>query len=193
MLVDGGGLAGKLGFDGAQLLAKDDAQIGRHLVAGGEPDHIAGYQMHRIHAPPVASPQHGDLGRQGARQCRQRGLGLAFLQVADHRVDYHHAENYRAVDPFPQAGSDDAGTDQHQHQWFRQLAQEARQRAAPGRFAQAVGTMVQESLRGFVFRKTLLRVDTVVGQSVGHGQGMPWRIGGLCRRRLWCGHGPIMQ
>jgi hypothetical protein len=44
--------------------------------------------MHGIHAPPPAVADHGDFGGDRARQGRQRGFRLVFLQVADDRVDH---------------------------------------------------------------------------------------------------------
>jgi hypothetical protein len=94
MLVDRRRLAGQRGLDGAHLACGNDARIGRDLVARGEPDHVARHQVHRVHAPPPTVADHGHLGRQCARQGGQRCFGLAFLQVADHRVDDHHAEDH---------------------------------------------------------------------------------------------------
>ena len=108
--------------------------------------------MHGVHASPAAPAQHGDLGCNGSRKSRQSGLGLAFLQVADHRIDHHDTEDDGAVDPFAQGRGDDPGTDQNQYQRLFQLAQEARQRAASGVFAELVGAMAPQSRRRLLFR-----------------------------------------
>jgi hypothetical protein len=125
VLLDGRGLARKCRFRGAQLAAVEDAQVGGDLVAGGKPDHVTGHQMYRVHAPARSATHHRDFGGDRARQRRQCGLGLAFLQVADHRIDHDDAEDHRAVDPFAEQGGDDAGADQHQHQRFHELRQQA--------------------------------------------------------------------
>ena len=192
VLVDRCRFAGQRRLNGAQSFAGNDAQVGRYLVAGAEPDHIARYQMHRVHAPPPAGAKHRDIGCHRARQCCQRGFGLAFLQVADDRVHDDHAENDRGVDPFAKNRSGDSGADQYQHQGFLELPQETAQRAAPGLFAQAVRAVAQQACRGFFFSETLTRIHAVPGQGFIRSKAVPGRVGRCCAWRRWCRHGPIV-
>jgi hypothetical protein len=193
MLVDRRCLAGKRRFHGAQLAAGKDAQVGWYLVAGTEPNHVTRHQMHGIHAPPAPGTNHGNLGCDGARQRRQRGFRLAFLQVADHRVDHDHAEDYRTVDPFAERGGDHARADQHQHQRLFQLRHEALQRAASGDLSRLVGAVAGQARSRLVLTQAVLGLHAVMRQCVGDGQGVPvlrlgfaWR----CGRRV---HATIMR
>jgi hypothetical protein len=173
VLVDRRGLAGQCRFDGAQLAAVKDAQVGRYLVAGGQPDHVAGHQVHGIHALALSAAHHRDFGGDRAGQRRQRRLGLAFLQVADHRIDDDHAKDHRAVHPFAEQGGDDAGTDEHQHQRFPQLCEEALPGAATGLLAGAVGAVACQARRSLGVAQAVVGLHAVMVQSLGRGQCVP--------------------
>ena len=122
-------LAGQRRLGGGEFAAVEEAQVGRNLVAGGEDDHVAGNEFDRIDAALDAAAQHGRLGGNGAAERGERGLGLAFLDEAEHGIDEDDAEDHAGIDPLAEEGGHRTRHDQHQHQRLCELRDEAGKRS----------------------------------------------------------------
>ena len=131
-------LAGQHRFVGVQFVLVDQPEVGRHAVAGGQHDDVAGDQLRRVELLAMAAPAHGYRGGDASRQSGQRPFGLGLLPVANEGIDQHDAENHAGVHDFTEGGGDRAGGDQHQDQRLHDLIGEAAPGWLAGSFGQAV-------------------------------------------------------
>ncbi|MCY1505420.1 hypothetical protein D9M68_396360 [compost metagenome] len=139
-----GALFHRQGFPGerrlvdAQFLAGQQAQVGRHPVAGCQQHQVAGHQVGGAQLLAPALADHRGAGGQHAADGVQRRFGPAFLDETDHRVDQHGAEQHAGVDPLAERGGDQRGGEHHVEQDVVELQQQAQQRAAAAGRRQAV-------------------------------------------------------
>jgi hypothetical protein len=82
-----------------QILDLEHAQIGRHLVAGMQEDHIAGHNILHLYSHLVAVTQHYGLVRQYTPDGLNRFFSLALLDKTDHGIDEHYAKDDAGIDP----------------------------------------------------------------------------------------------
>ncbi len=181
-------LAGERGLFDAQVLHREQPQVGRHAVAGGEHDDIARHQFGGVDLAPAAIADHVGMRRQHGANRVQRRFRPAFLDEADDRIDDHCGDQHAGVHPVAEQGGDRRRAQHHVQQHVVELQQQAQQRAAPARWCQPVGAMAQQAL------PRLVRSQTVVAglQRVLHlfaGEGMPARVRG--RRHAGGGEGGV--
>jgi hypothetical protein len=140
-------------------MAGEQAQVSRDTVASGQPDDIAGHQMHGVQPLAGAIAHHDGVRGNGAGKCRQRGFGLAFLDIADEGIDDHDTKDDRAVDIFAERGGNAASHDQYQHQGRGELRGQTCQGAPPGCLARLIGAVARQACRRFRRIKATGRID----------------------------------
>jgi hypothetical protein len=105
-------------------MAAQQPQVGGHVVAGREQQHVAGHDLLHRHRHRLAAAQRLDLARAGLGQGLDGALRLALGDEADDAVDHHHAEDHRRVQ-HAAGGHRDAGGDRQQaHRQAVELADE---------------------------------------------------------------------
>jgi len=87
------------------------AQVGRHDVAGVEPDQVATDQVGGGHDLVDAVADHPGRGRREPVQGGDRAVRPRLLHHADHGVDGDHQEDDGGVRQVPQRGGDHRGRD----------------------------------------------------------------------------------
>ena len=151
-------LARERRFGDAQILATQQAHIGRHLVARFEQHQIARHQLPCIHRlARTLAPHIGAAGQQATH--RVHGFfGLTFLHKADQGVDQHHRQNHQRVHMKLQRQGHASGDQQDINQRVVKL----QQKTPPSRHAlhggQPVVAMRAQPLRHGLGRQTLRRV-----------------------------------
>ncbi|MCY1293257.1 hypothetical protein D9M70_425130 [compost metagenome] len=136
--------AGQRGFVDVEVLHAEQAQVGRHLVAGGQRHHVAGHQLDGVELAAFAVAQHQGVRREHVADGVQGAFRLAFLDETDHRVDHHGEHDHRGVDPQAEHAGDHGGEHHDVQQDVVELPQQAHQRAGARRFGQAVGAVALE-------------------------------------------------
>ena len=150
VLVDGHRLAGQGRLVDLQVAALEQPQVGRHLVARREQDDVARHQFGCGDLMAFARPQDDRVARQHRRHGLQRALGLAFLDVADDRVDDHHAKDDRRVDVMAEQQGHDPRGQQDVDEQVVELQGEAQQGAAPRRRRQLVAAVASQPFPHFL-------------------------------------------
>ncbi|MNM73125.1 hypothetical protein D3C81_848430 [compost metagenome] len=117
--------AGQGGFLDAQFLHRQQAQIRRHPVAGGEQDEVAGHQFAGVDLLALAVADHRGDWRKHPADGLQRRFGLAFLDETDDRVDQYRGEQHAGVHPVAEHGGDHGCGHHHVEQDVVELQQQA--------------------------------------------------------------------
>ena len=177
VLVAGQGFAGQHRLIGPQALGVQDAQIGGHLVARGQQHHIARHQGLGIHHRPHAAAQHRGLQRQHAPDGIERGLGLAFLQKANQRIDEHRPQQHARIQPVPQRGGDHGGHQHHVNQDVVKLQQQPQPHRAFALLRQAIGAVRGQALGGLGGSESVGGVAALPLHSGGAVQAVPGSSG----------------
>jgi hypothetical protein len=166
-----------------QAVQRDQPQVGRHLIARFQQDHIPRHQRRRLDPGPPAIAQHGRMRGQHVADRRDRGFGPTLLQKADPGIGDHNGQDHPGIDPMPQHRRDRRGQDQHLHQHIAELRQETPHRPPPCRCGQAVRPEAHQPRRGLVSPQAVRRRPEG-GKGLGGGQrmrGLPfagsWQIG----------------
>jgi hypothetical protein len=139
-------LAGQERLVHLQAARLEQAQVGRHLVAGFQEHDVAGHQFLGVDGVVVAAPL--DARTWIDSSCLQRGgarLGLPFLDGADRRVQDDHQQDEDRVLHLADRQRHRRGGEQHVDQGVGELVQDDRQQG--GRFlaGQDVRVLVEAS------------------------------------------------
>lgn len=132
--------AGERGLLDQQPARADQTEIGRNAVSGLDHDDVAGHEVGHRYRDPAPVAQRGGLRRHELADRAQRLLGLAFLDMADDRVDQHHRGDDARIDGVAQHGRSDGGGEQDVDQRVVELREKAEQRMAAGRRRERVRT-----------------------------------------------------
>ena len=159
------------------------AQVGRHAIAGFQQDDVAGHQAGHVHHLPLAATQHPRGRRQHGLQGGQRLFGLALLDETDQGIDQHHRHDHRRVDVVAEQSGQHRRGDQEQDQRVVELLQESAQRRTPRRRRQAVGAMPGQAWSDIVIRQPFGPRVQLLQDLVGAG-GVPGQGGRGLRSRL---------
>ena len=95
--------AGQRRFVDVQIALVQQAQIGRHAVAGLQQHHVAGHELRRGNPQLLTAAPHRGLGDDHLRQRVDGLLRFRLLEVADDGVDEDDAENDRRIHPLAQS------------------------------------------------------------------------------------------
>ena len=109
----------------------DQARIGRNGVALFDEDDVAGDELRRRNAPPLAVADHVGVRGRHLAQRRHRLLGARLLNVAHDRVEQHDGEDRdrlvgqrRFALIQPQRCGDRSGDEQQDHEHIGELGEE---------------------------------------------------------------------
>ncbi len=126
----------------------DQAQIGRHPVAGLQQHDIAPHEVFGRETCPLPATQHIGPRRQHRPDRRHRVLGPAFLDEPDDGIDHDDREDDPGIDPVLQQRRHhrrrDEGVDQHVVEMF----QKPKHRMHAAGTRQGIGSVRREALRG---------------------------------------------
>jgi hypothetical protein len=148
VLCRGNRFPGEERFIDKQPSRAQQAQVGRHAVAGFDQHDVARHQARRRHAHAPAVSQHARLRRDHAPHGRERFLGLAFLDESHEGVHQHHSDNRPGVDRVAEDRGAERRGEQEVDQHVVELRGDARERMARLCFRKGVRSVSCEPRRG---------------------------------------------
>ncbi len=151
-------LAGEGRFVAMEVVDVEEAEIGRHAVAGLEQDHVAGNELRGGHAKLASSATHDGLGGDHATEGFDGLFRPAFLDEADDRVDQDHAEDDAGIDPLGQGRSDAHGGEEDVDQGLVELEEQAFPGGRSAATGDDIGTEALQPFPGFLGRKAVTQV-----------------------------------
>ena len=181
LLVDGLGLTGEGRLAQTQLRHLQQPGIGRHSIAGLEPNHITGHQLFTRQPLPFAIAAQGDQRLGHLAQGQQGLLSLAFLEVAKQGIepdDQHDRDRILGellLHPGHPSRHGRHGQQHDQHH-VAELIPEDPQLAAPGLEFEAVESQLSQALSGAGGAQTINTALQAVQALLGR-QRMPGRRG----------------
>ena len=147
-LVDRLRLAGERGFVDLERGQFDQAQVGRHDVAGLEFNQVAGHQLRRVNQRGVSVADDARLRAGHFLQGRHRALGAVFLDETDDAVKEHDDHDGDGVLWLADETCDHRRGDQHQDHEVGELRREHGERVAAAGLVQDVGAYPAKSRFG---------------------------------------------
>ena len=169
--------AGQRGFIHLERRQFQQAQVGRHHVAGFEQDDIARHQLDRRDFPDRAIADHGSRRGGHPFQCRHGALGAILLDESHDAVEQHDDHDGDAILRLADKAGDDGGGDQHQDHEIGELRCQHGKRMAPAGHLHGVGTILRQSGRSRLRRHARLRVAAQAGDGIFAAQTVPVRPG----------------
>ena len=124
LLLDWQRLAGQRGLLGLEVDGFGQTQIGGHLVAGPQQNHIAGHEVARRDLDFLPLPQHAGQRRGQPPQRLQRAVGAVFLHESEPYGKQHDDRDGDGLNRVPQAARQHRGQQQNDDQDVLELGQQ---------------------------------------------------------------------
>ena len=141
-------LAGENRFFNPQIMALNQAHIGRDAVARAQNHDIARHQVAGGNGFMLAAALHARVAGEHIADALQRFFGVALLDMADQGVDHRDAQDDERIDPVAHDRGERGGGQQDKNQDVVKMGKEAQ----PGRLAfflrQGVGAEGLQTLGG---------------------------------------------
>ncbi len=168
-------LAGERRLIDAEVVARDQLEVGRKNVAQTHAHHIAGHELRGVDLRPLAVALDTALERKLLFQRIERAAGLELLPETDARVEQQQQRDDDEIRPVPHQRRQQRGHFDHPRNRPPEIAQQAHEQADM-LLRQAVGAALRQTLRGFglgeAVRRAVQRLQQRIGRHHGNGLGI---------------------